>query len=225
MAKYIKRHDVYKRFWHWTNIVSCSILIVTGALLFIPGLGDSLGQGFLKVEQLLHRIFAVVFIGVPILISIVKPKTFGESFHHIFQKWTADDKEFMKKFVGYLFNPKKYHMPKQDFVKSGQRISDGFLYFLMIVIAITGVIMWAAEYVTIAPALFRLSLLGHDLAFFGIVLIMVIHIYLGGGIFQPYKRSANLMLGDGYVGESDALYHWGHWAEAELESGENVVER
>jgi formate dehydrogenase subunit gamma len=33
------------------------------------------------------------------------------------------------------------------------------------------------------------------------------------------------MFGDGLVSESDALYHWGHWAEEELASGENVVEK
>ncbi len=221
MAKAIKRHDIYKRVWHWTNLISAFALMLTGAFLFIPGLGEMLGQGFLNMEQLLHRIFAVVFIGVPVIITILKPSSFGHSFKHILAPWDADDKEFMKKFVPYLFNPKKVHMPKQQFVKSGQRISDGVLYFLMIIIAITGVILW------IGPAgfLFRLALLGHDLAFFGITLIMVIHLYLGGGIFQPYKRSANLMLGDGYVSESDALYHWGHWAEEELESGENVIER
>jgi formate dehydrogenase subunit gamma len=32
------------------------------------------------------------------------------------------------------------------------------------------------------------------------------------------------MFGDGRVSESDALYHWGHWAEKELASGKNVVE-
>lgn len=225
MAKYIRRHDAFKRFWHWTNMIAVAILAITGAVLFVPGLGSGLSQDVLKIGQLLHRIFAVVFIGVPVVLSIIKPSTFGHSFKHIFEKWDDDDKEFMKKFPGYLFNPKKHHMPKQQFVKSGQRISDGFLFLLMIVIAITGVILWMAEYVAIAPGLFRLALLGHDLTFFGIVLIMVIHVYLGGGIFQPYKRSANVMLGDGLVSESDALYHWGHWAEAELESGENVVER
>lgn len=31
------------------------------------------------------------------------------------------------------------------------------------------------------------------------------------------------MFGDGRVSESDALYHWGHWAREELEDGEKVT--
>ena len=33
------------------------------------------------------------------------------------------------------------------------------------------------------------------------------------------------MFGDGTVSESDALYHWGHWARQEIASGENVIEK
>ena len=32
-----------------------------------------------------------------------------------------------------------------------------------------------------------------------------------------------LKFGDGTVSESDALYHWGHWARKELTEGENIV--
>jgi formate dehydrogenase subunit gamma len=33
-----------------------------------------------------------------------------------------------------------------------------------------------------------------------------------------------VMFGNGLISESDALYHWGHWAREELENGENCVE-
>ena len=49
------------------------------------------------------------------------------------------------------------------------------------------------------------------------------HIFLGTGIFQPYRGTHRLMFGDGMVSESDALYHWGHRAREELESGKKVV--
>ena len=225
MARYILRHDAMKRFWHWTNLASVTVLAITGAVLFIPGLGDGLSQETLKIGQLLHRIFAVVFIVIPLVISVIKPSEFGHSFKHIFTKWDDDDKEFMKKFPKYLFAPSKVHMPKQRAVKSGQRISDGFLFFLMIVIAITGAVMWGAEFFAVPEWLFSLALLGHDLSFLGMLLILVIHVYLGSGLFKPYRRLPRLMFGDGLISESDALYHWGHWAEDELKSGENVVER
>ena len=62
----------------------------------------------------------------------------------------------------------------------------------------------------------------------GFLLIAVFglaHIFLGAGIFQPYRGTYKLMFGDGTVSESDALYHWGHWARKEIASGENVIEK
>jgi formate dehydrogenase subunit gamma len=63
----------------------------------------------------------------------------------------------------------------------------------------------------------------HDLFFILLVIFVVAHIYLGAGIFQPYRGTLRLMWGDGKVSESNALYHWGFWAREELEKGDNVV--
>ena len=54
MAKVIKRHDIYKRVWHWSNLISAFVLMITGAFLFIPGLGEMLGQGFMKCGFIRH---------------------------------------------------------------------------------------------------------------------------------------------------------------------------
>ena len=51
------------------------------------------------------------------------------------------------------------------------------------------------------------------------------HIFLGAGIFQPYRGTYKLMFGNGMVSESDAIYHWGHWARKEITEGKNVVEK
>lgn len=65
----------------------------------------------------------------------------------------------------------------------------------------------------------------HDIGFLLIAVFGLAHIFLGAGIFQPYRGTAKLMFGDGTVSESDALYHWGHWARKEIATGENVVEK
>ena len=59
----------------------------------------------------------------------------------------------------------------------------------------------------------------HDIFFLLLVVFVIAHIYLGAGIFQPYKRSLRTMWGDGKISESDALYHWGKWAREEIEEG------
>ena len=45
----------------------------------------------------------------------------------------------------------------------------------------------------------------------------------GAGIFQPYRGTARIMFGDGKVSESDAVYHWGYWANEEIALGKNVT--
>jgi len=63
----------------------------------------------------------------------------------------------------------------------------------------------------------------HDIFFCLTVIVGIAHIYLGAGIFEPYRGTARIMFGDGKVSESDALYHWGYWANEELTTGKNVT--
>lgn len=223
-VKYIKRHSGLQRTWHWSNIICAAFLTITGLFLFTP-LGDIMGTNALLVGKIVHRIFGAIFAGMFFLYIIVRPSEFIHSMKHIFAKWTDDDKLFMKDFFKYLLNAKKYHMPKQDFVKSGQRVSDFFMYLIIIMFIFTGIVLWLGTARGLPQWFVTFCLMGHDLCFMGFCMLMIFHIYLGGGIFEPYtKRAALWMLGSGYVSSSDALYHWGQWAEDALESGEGVVE-
>ncbi|MBE0417940.1 MAG: cytochrome b/b6 domain-containing protein [Coriobacteriia bacterium] len=222
MTRYIQRHSLLKRVIHGVHTVACLALIASGTILFVPALGRAVGSDVVQSVRMLHRVFAVVFISAPLLGMIVAPKGFVHIMKNFFAPWDADDKKFMMLFPKYLFSPKKTHMPKQHEVKSGQRLADGMLIAASVLIAITGVILWAGRFVS--PEVFRTALMLHDVAFVLVTFIMCAHIYLGAGVFQPYRGSVRLMFGDGRVSEADALYHWGHWADEELASGENVVE-
>jgi len=223
MAQYIKRHDALARLNHWVFAVAGMLLGIGGALLFFPSLGQLVGPEVLRAQMIIHRVLGGIFVAVPIISWIIRPSNFVHTFKNIFAPWDADDKEFMKKFLPYLFNPKKHHMPKQHFIKSGQRISDAVMYLLIFVFMISGIIMWIGM-PTVPEWLFALSKFGHDVAFFGWACLMVIHLYLGAGVFQPYRGTPRLVFGDGYVSADDAKYHWGHWADEELASCENVKE-
>lgn len=223
-VKYIKRHSAWQRTWHWSNIICAFFLTITGLFLFTP-LGDLMGTQTLLIGKLVHRVFGAIFAGMFFLYLIARPGEFIHSMKHIFAKWNDDDKEFMQHFFGYLFNAKKYHLPKQGFVKSGQRLSDFFMYLIIIMFIFTGIVLWLGTARGVPQALVTFCLMGHDICFMGFCMLMVFHIYLGAGIFEPYtNRAALWMLGSGYVSSSDALYHWGQWAEDALESGEDVIE-
>jgi len=98
------------------------------------------------------------------------------------------------------------------------------LIFASVFISLTGVVLWWPEFFGgPTSGLFQWSLVLHSGLMILIGVIMLAHIYLGAGIFQPYKGSGKLMFGNGRVTESDALYHWGHWAKDELKKGNNVI--
>ncbi|MDD7369301.1 MAG: cytochrome b/b6 domain-containing protein, partial [Berryella intestinalis] len=91
--------------------------------------------------------------------------------------------------------------------------------------AVSGAVLWLGTSAFRAdPQLLIAMRFVHQLFFILLIVFVIAHAYLGGGVFQPYKGTARLMFGNGRVSESNALYHWGFWAREELERGENVIE-
>ena len=153
------------------------------------------------------------------------PKGVAHIFKNLFAKWNSDDKKWMLLFFPYLFMAKWIHMPDQDEVKSGQRFADGMLWVAGALMGVTGLILVAGSTIVDLGTGYGVVLLLHDLGFLLIAVFGLAHIFLGGGIFQPYRGTYKLMFGNGLVSEADALYHWGHWARKEIASGKNVVEK
>lgn len=229
----IQRHSLLTRVTHGVAAVSCILLAATGLFVFIPSLGGgTMGGDFTYAMRMLHRILAVPFILVPLFAVLKSPKGFVHLFKEdIFGKWDKDDVKWAALFPLYLFAPKKIHMPPQHHVKSAQRLADGALVFFCVFLAASGMILWlntgllpnGGWKVEFSSETLLAARFVHDLFFFLTVFVGIAHIYLGAGIFQPYRGAARMMFGDGKVSESDAAYHWGYWANEELASGRNVT--
>ena len=234
MTRYIQRHSLLTRVTHGVAAVACILLAVTGVFVFVPSLGGGImGGEFTQTMRMLHRVLAVPFILVPLFAVLKSPAGFVHLFKEdIFGKWDKDDVAWAMKFPLYLFAPGKVHMPPQHHVKSAQRLADGALLFFCVVMAVTGMIMWlktglmpdGSIRVDWAPETFLVAKFLHDVFFFLTVFVGIAHIYLGAGIFQPYRGTIRIMFGDGKVSESDAVYHWGYWANQEIALGKNVTE-
>jgi len=224
-VRYIQRQSAFARGLHWAHTIACLSLFVTGLMLFIPAVAEAVGVGALQGARTVHRVMAVVFIGAPILSVVVNPKGFKHFWNNLFYKWDAKDKEFMKKFLPYLLFGAKQHMPEQKELKSGQAFADWLIILFAILISISGVFMWiaAANSAVLSAGLTRWMYVVHDVSMVLLGVMLVAHIYLGAGVFQPYRGSIRLMFGDGKVSESDALYHWGTWAKEELRKGDKVT--
>jgi formate dehydrogenase subunit gamma len=220
--KHIQRHSALARSIHWVHVGATLTLFVTGLFIFVPAIGEAVSADTFTVTRALHRAAAILFIVVPLLGIVFSPGGFRHFAGNLFRSWDADDKEFMKKFIPYLFSPKKTHMPKQHELKSGQMFADWFILLFAVGVAVSGLFMWRSE--TFSAELIRWMYIVHDVSMIGLGVFLLAHAYLGAGIFQPYRGSLRLMFGDGKIAESDARYHWGHWADEELAKGDNVTE-
>ena len=223
-VRFIQRHSLLTRIVHDTIAISCVLLMITGLFVFVPPLAAA-NPELTRIMKVCHRVIGVIFICMPILGAVGSPKGVIAFFKKYFTRWTPEDFEFLKKFVPYMLMPKKVHMPDQDEVKSGQRFADGMLVIGGVLMAISGLFLWLGS--TVAPVsagTLTVMRFIHDLFFLVMVVFVVAHAFLGGGIFQPYRGgTVKMMFGNGQVSEANALYHWGFWAREELEKGTNVV--
>ncbi len=233
MTRYIQRHSLLTRVTHGVVAIGCIVLAVTGLFVFWPTLGGSImGGDFTHAMRMLHRIVAVPFILVPIYALLKSPSGAAHLLKEdIFGKWDKDDYAWAMKFPLYLFAPSKVHMPPQHHVKSAQRLADGALLFFCVIMTLSGLVLWLKTgllpngglKVDFSAETMLWARLIHDVFFFLTTFVGIAHIYLGAGIFQPYRGTYRIMFGDGKVSESDAAYHWGYWANEEIALGKNVT--
>ena len=220
MTRYIQRHSAFKRVVHGTHVAATLTLALTGLFIFVPALGRSIGDAMLVVHWV-HRGAGAVFVLGPLLGMVIAPKGAMHFFKSHLAKWDADDVRFMKLFPKYLFMPKTTHMPKQHEVKSGQRAADTMIVLFAVLIGVSGILLWFSA--GQGGELMSWARILHGISFLMLVVLVTAHAYLGAGVFQPYRGMGRIMFGDGKISESDALYHWGHWAEEELKSGDKVT--
>ena len=226
IERYIKRHSLLARVTHGIAAICCILLCISGLFVFVPALAQAAGADVVFAFRMSHRIIGVIFVVVPLVSALLAPEGVAHIFKNLFARWDSDDKKWMALFFPYLFLAKWIHMPDQREVKSGQRFADGMLWFCGALMGITGVLLLLGTTLVSFGATFHgIVLFLHDIGFLLIAIFALAHIFLGSGIFQPYRGTYRLMFGNGMVSESDALYHWGHWAREEITSGANVIER
>lgn len=224
-TRYIQRHSRQARVTHGITVISCILLCISGLFVFVPALAQAIGADAVFAIRMSHRVLGLVFVIVPLVSAIAAPKGVKHIFKNLFDTWDSDDKKWMILFFPYLFMAKWIHMPDQREVKSGQRFADGMLWLFGAEMGITGILLLLqASVVDFGATAHGVFIFLHDVGFLMIAVFGLAHIFLGGGIFQPYRGTWRLMFGNGKVSESDALYHWGHWAREEIASGEHVTE-
>lgn len=220
MKKTVERNSLTARVIHWSHVVSTLMLFYTGLALYAKTLNilATILGGFDNIRYL-HRISALVFIGVPVVMIIANWKGFIVFLKELLAPWSRDDWVWIKRFVPYLFDA-RIEMPEQGKLKSGQRFADWFIIAFSLVLVASGFVMWFPDYFSARVMRWMHPL--HDISMMGLGMFLLCHIYLGLGIFKPYRGMWRLMFGDGKIELSKAKYHWANWVEEQTGNNKDV---
>jgi formate dehydrogenase subunit gamma len=190
--------------FHWVHTLAFLVLIVTGAILFLPGLGGAAASG---LTRLIHRVAVVFFVGAPLLYFIFNPKM---SLHFIKETltWGKDDLGWVQAAPLYYFGGAEENMPPQGHVNTGQKMWQLVILATGLIFVITGFIMWFFKG-TVPAGLFQWCVIIHDIAFLLAFLMLLVHIYLG--VIHPRMTESLRSMLDGKISKSYAKSHYGKW--------------
>lgn len=209
----IQRQSLFARSIHFIHTISCLLLFYTGISLIIPTF-NILAEVFggIQNSQLVHRISGLVFIGIPIILAIVCWNSFKQYYRELFSWNRKKDREGLRKFPAYFFNP-EMELPAHDNRESGNKVISWFIVGSCCLIGLSGTVMYFGSYLSRGLVLWMYPL--HELSMIVLGVFLLIHIYIGTGICKPYRGIWRAMFWDGKVNYSLAESHWPKWVKEE----------
>jgi formate dehydrogenase subunit gamma len=190
--------------FHWIHTAAFLVLLVTGAMLFLPGLGGAAAGG---VTRSIHRVAVVVFVLAPIIYTIQNPKMTLHFIKETFT-WGKDDLLWVQQAPDYYFGGNEDNMPPQGHINTGQKMWQFIVVITSILFLISGIIMWFFKD-SLSPGLFQWSVIVHDIAFIVALLMLLVHVYLG--VLHPRMTESLRSMWDGKISRTYARNHYSKW--------------
>ncbi len=212
----VKNGKIYRftktaRFTHWLYVGSYAVLLLTGLLLFADAF-DFLAPIFGGFEgaQLIHRIFAVVFILPAFIFMIFDPKSFFGWLKEC-MTWTKNDIMFLPGFVKELLG---FHAntPPQGFINGGEKINSLLTIICTTLIVASGFIIWFPDAFSIG--LVQWGYVLHSGAVALLSAVATVHIYLGTSLWKEAMEGITT----GYVDAEFAKGHHEVWYNQVMEA-------
>jgi formate dehydrogenase subunit gamma len=202
----IARFGRTERFVHWSLAITFFVMAGTGAALYAPALARILPRPEAKAIHLQ----AAVALGVAVLAAILLGNR--RALHRDAREIDRfDDLRFLSASRIARGAP----TPPQGRFNAGQKLNTALTLGLMVVLAATGVLLWYGEQDT--RFRFAGSVLVHDIATMGIVVLVCGHLYMA--VLNPRTRAALDGMTRGDVDRAWAREHHAKWvAEEELRS-------
>ena len=207
-----------QRFVHWLHTAAFAVLMITGAMLYIPWFGNSIAQGAGGYAvRLIHRVGAVAFMLVPVLYIVESPKEWLASMKRVFT-WSKDDLGWLKAAPAYYFLGDEEAMPPQDKFNTGQKLFYLTVVICMVGFIVTGLIMWFGK--GAVPAwMFRWSVFLHDLCTIAYAAFFLVHFVLS--VMHPLMKGAINGMLFGWMPEEYVKHHHAKYCqERQADKGE-----
>ncbi|MEW6033321.1 MAG: formate dehydrogenase subunit gamma [Chloroflexota bacterium] len=202
----VERYSVMARVFHWVHVTAFITLVVTGIFLYVPWIGAVAQDSWTRV---IHRIGAVLFMGMPILFFLVRPRSAIETIKEGLT-WGKEDFGWVAAAPRYYFLGDEAAMPPQGRVNSGQKLWFLLLMLTGPVFVITGILMWFFQD-TLPSAVFQWSVFAHDVSFIATVCFFFVHIYLS--VLHPLMSGVFSSMTNGKVTKEFAQAHYAKWYE------------
>ena len=156
-ARTVERFKKRTVWFHWVHTAAFLVLLVTGAILFLPGLGAPATGG---LTRSLHRIAALVFIAGPLVYFIINPRM-SLRFIKETLTWGRDDVKWLRLAPDYYFGGDASKMIPQGHVNTGQKMWQFITLATGILFVVSGIFMWFLKD-TLAPGVFQWMVIVHD---------------------------------------------------------------
>ena len=176
-----------QRLVHWLHTTAFVVLMITGAIIYIPWFGNSVGAGAGgHAVRLIHRIGAIAFMLVPVCYLVFDPRGLFAAMKRIFT-WGKDDLGWLKGAPRYYFFGDEEAMPPQDKYNTGQKLFYLTVVICMVGFIVTGLIMWLGRD-TVSVWMFQWSVFLHDLCTIAYGAFFLVHFVLS--VMHPLMKGA-----------------------------------
>lgn len=202
--KEILMFNTTQRLAHWLHTAAFILLMITGAVIYIPWLSQSVGLGAGgHTVRFLHRVGAIAFMLVPVIYIVLSPRKWAVSMKRIFT-WGKDDLGWLKAAPAYYFLGDEETMPPQDKFNTGQKLFYLVVTVCMVGFIVTGLIMWFGK--GAVPAwMFQWSVFLHDLCTVAYGAFFLLHFVLS--VMHPLMKGALNGMLFGWMPEDYVKHH------------------
>jgi formate dehydrogenase subunit gamma len=201
----VKRYRKRAIVLHWLHAAAFVILVFTGAVTFFRGDGFS----SFYFAKILHRAAAVLFMVIPVINYLLDSQGTADFIKETF-RWNRDDLRWLMAAPDYYFGGAEARMPPQSRINTGQKAWQVIILLTGLVFVGTGIILWGFRYALALPV-YQWLLFAHGAAFVVVILMFIVHIYLG--VFHPRSRESLRSMLDGRISPDYANHHYRKWYE------------